>query len=172
MTSTIVIRYEQDENGSTPDGVLEALAAACELAEDTSDDEGCLAILDVATPEAADKIASIVNAAPDGITVESDNVVRSYQPVTLRQIEAAGIPLDGQQGYNDAEHAEMLDDASMFRLAIAPDSVELQVFQIDLRRGFEPDWMPCVEYPTMASCHSMQCARHRIDRRVRSLKTR
>ena len=87
--------------------------------------------------------------------------------VTLREIEAAGILLNSRMGYNAQEHDEMLDDKSLFRLAISPDWVELQVYQ---QRPFrKPEWENPVAYPVLASGHSMACRAEGINRSIRSL---
>jgi len=146
----LVLRYEQDDEcGAMPPAVEELLDTACEIADsydNDSDDVGWIVILHILSAEDADRICRLIDAHgnPDEVSILRDEVPRQYVPVTLRQIEAAGVPLDAQQGIDVAEHAEMLEREGDFRLAISPHGTTLHVYE---HVGFEPaEWRECVRW--------------------------
>ena len=171
---TIIVSYHCDE-GCCEDGVDEPMEALDALA-DSYDDEGVgdeddatlwHRHLDISSPEAADRAIEIINAAPDDLELVADTVIRRYHTVTLRQIEAAGIPLDSKFGIDEAEHAEMLDDTTMFRVAMSPDVCRLEVLQMVI--GGETEWVECVLAPRDPSIQREVNQTRRIRDQIASL---
>ncbi|HAY20911.1 MAG TPA: hypothetical protein DCY27_01835 [Desulfobacterales bacterium] len=60
--------------------------------------------------------------ADRGVEIQEQDIdmgIRLYiRPVTLRQIEVAGIMLDSEFGCDENEHGELLDDRSIVRVAV------------------------------------------------------
>ena len=171
MNDQIVIGYRLDDDAQLIDGTSEEFEAITALAENVSEDSGeddkWYAYLSVNSPATADRIIEMV--AESEFELIEDTVTRSYQPITLRAIEAAEIPLDSRMGCDAAEHEKLLDDTGIFRLAIAPDEVELQV--LDIVPFGDPTWHQCIDWPTHASGFSTQCRRDRVRSAIRGLVT-
>jgi hypothetical protein len=169
MTNQIIIGYRLYEDAQLIEGTQEEFDAITALADEFSEDSGegdkWYATLSVDSPATADRIVEILSETE--FELVNDTVIRRYQTITLRAIEAAKIPLDTRMGCDDAEHTQLLDDAGIFRLAIAPDEVELQV--LDMVPFGETTWHDCVDWPTHASYHSQECRRNTVRSAIRKL---
>ena len=72
-------------------------------------------------------------------------------PVTLRQVEEMGIPLDSAMGVDETEHAELLDDKNIMRIVFGvmidgldiSEIVSLKCLNASLLNP-EPYWNDCI----------------------------
>jgi hypothetical protein len=64
--------------------------------------------------------------------IDNEYRIEYAVPVTLRQVEAAHIPLNSEFGIDDAEHNELLDDINTMRIefGINFDNEEMEVSEI------------------------------------------
>lgn len=98
-------------------------------------------------------------------------------PVTLRQVEAAHIPLDSNMGTDEAEHTSLLDDEHILRLVFGvevTDDLEVEeVIGIECYnatlRSLTPQWYPCMARYDHASGAIMRHEAQRCEALLRTL---
>jgi hypothetical protein len=90
-------------------------------------------------------------------------------PVTLRQVEAAGVRLDSAFGMDGAEHASLLDDPSILRLVFGVEYIEdygltditrIECFSAAL--AYPADWQECFYWERR---HTSENANRIVNRR-------
>ena len=98
--------------------------------------------------------------APLFIGEELDWGAQVYFPLTLRQIEAAGILINSAMGCDAEEHSNLLDEPGLFRacvrsLAEAPDPESYRDGTIECFSGIlgapEAEWQRATPVPTELS---------------------
>lgn len=97
---------------------------------------------------------------------ETDYDTRYYLPVTLRQVEAAGIELEGGFGIDADEHEALLDEPNMLRLVVAVEADEdtcttdeitrIECYQSN--RLAPPAWEDCCRIYRMPEGHKQAAA--------------
>lgn len=97
---------------------------------------------------------------------ETDYDTRWYLPVTLRQVEAAGIELEGGFGIDADEHEALLDEPNMLRLVVAVEADEdtyttdeitrIECYQSN--RLAPPAWEDCCRIYRMPEGHKQAAA--------------
>lgn len=85
---------------------------------------------------------------------DTESVTELTAPITLRELEAASISLDSTFGTDDAEHDELLDDATLLRIVVSiglkdglsvSEDCLIECLQGVIRRP-EGHWAGCVAW--------------------------